>query len=337
MGETTNETDLPAAEPEAMRQEVRALQEREGLSLADIAKAAGIPYGTFTPFMTGKYAGNNEALAGRVKRWLDSRISQRRHQSALPKAPGFIATPTAVLFMTSLEHAQAAPDIAVISGGAGVGKTSAICEYRRTAPNVWVITARPSLCTVQPVLEELLAVLAITERAPSRRTASIIRRVEGTGGLIVVDEAQHLRTEALEELRSIHDASGVGIALVGNESVYSKLDGNGRSPEFAQLFRRIGLRTRRKQAATQDIAALADAWGVAGAAERRLLHTIAKKPGALGGLTKVMRLAHMLALGEADGEPPLVTEGHIARAWSRISDQPAEAIAVAHGAERGGN
>lgn len=331
MGETINETDLPPADPEEMRQAVKAIQESEGLPLTEIAKLCGIAYGTLTPFMTNKYAGNNEGLASRIKRWIDSRTAHRRTKSILPKAPAFIATPTAVAFMASLEHAQAAPDIVVISGGAGVGKTSAICEHKRTAPNVWVVTARPSLSTVQPVLEEILAVLGVTERAPTRRTSAIIRRVDGTGGLLVVDEAQHLKTEALEELRSIHDATGIGMAFVGNESVYNRLEGQARQPQYAQLFRRIGLRTRRTQPLSADIAALADAWNVSGAAERRLLHTIGKKPGALGGLTKVMRLAHVFALGDADEDPPRITESHIARAWSRISDQPAETITVREG------
>ena len=50
-------------------------------------------------------------------------------------------------------------------------------------------------------------------------------------------------------MRCISDESGVGIALVGNDEVYTKMKGSGRA-DFAQLFSRIGMR---KQVLTANI------------------------------------------------------------------------------------
>ena len=57
----------------------------------------------------------------------------------------------------------------------------------------------------------------------------------------MIDEAQHLTVRALNHLRCVSDESGIGIALVGNEEIYSKLRGSGKA-DFAQLFSRVGMR-----------------------------------------------------------------------------------------------
>ena len=59
--------------------------------------------------------------------------------------------------------------------------------------------------------------------------------------MIIIDEAQHLTVRALNHIRCLADESGIGICLIGNEDVYSKLKGTGKA-DFAQLFSRIGMR-----------------------------------------------------------------------------------------------
>ena len=67
----------------------------------------------------------------------------------------------------------------------------------------------------------------------------IVQRLQGTKGLLILDEAQHLMLPALESLRSIYDTTECGLVLMGNEAVYSRLSGR-RSAEFAHLFSRVG-------------------------------------------------------------------------------------------------
>ena len=69
-------------------------------------------------------------------------------------------------------------------------------------------------------------------------------RLDGTNWVIVIDEAQHLKYAALEEIRSLTDDNpmtgehGVGVVLIGNSEVYSRLQGR-QQAQFAQLFSRI--------------------------------------------------------------------------------------------------
>ena len=325
MGDTTTET--PDAPPNAEHDKLRAAVRTDGRPMTVISQEIGLAYGTFSVWMGGKDAGDNERIAQAVAKWLATRGARAAAREVLPRAPSYIATPSAKAFTTTLEYAQYAPDLVIISGGAGVGKTTAADEYRRGHPNVWLFTARPSFSTMQPMLEQLLVTLDTTERAASRRSGAIIRRMIGSQGLLIVDEAQHLQVGALDELRSIQDASGVGLALVGNETVYSRLEGQGRTPQYAQLFSRIGMRTQRATPLVADVDALIDAWGITNPGQRRTLRAIGRKPGALRGMTKVLRVAHMLSAGDA-AEPGVLTEDHIKAAWSRLSDTAVEGAAA---------
>jgi hypothetical protein len=76
------------------------------------------------------------------------------------------------------------------------------------------------------------------------------------------------------------------------------------------------MRLTRPRALKGDIEQLMDAWDIGGKEERAMLVQIAKRPGALRNLTKVLRMAHML--GSAEGAEA-VAETHIRMAWERLS------------------
>jgi DNA transposition AAA+ family ATPase len=303
-------------EMETLRDELRIQLDANNLTMLEAARVIGVGYSTLHAWAKASYKGDNIKIAGEVKKWLAAQSVATDRRALLPSLPSYVATPTSNSFIDVLEHAQATPDLVTISGGAGIGKTSAAHEYARTHTNIWIVTARPSVSSVPAILEHVCMVLGAREFMANRRSATIVRRLIGTQGLLIVDEANHLRTEALDELRSIHDEARIGLALMGNEEIYSRLEGGGRRAEFAQLFSRIGLRMRRARPLAGDVNALADAAGVAGDAERKLLRLIASKPGALRGAAKSLRIAQMLALH--DGVP--MTTAHLEAAWSRLSD-----------------
>lgn len=311
----TKDTLITAEEIAALRAEVRLLMDQEGLSQADAAREAGVAYGTFTPWMGDTYRGDNAGVAVRVRRWLETRRERARTAAVLPTAPGFIATKTAERLIGLLQFAQAAPDFAVIVGGAGIGKTCAITEYQRTNSNVHVLEAEPCHASPANMLLALAEQMGVVEKQWSRLSRAIAGRVRAAGALIVIDEAQHLSTPALDQLRAIHDKAGVGIAVVGNESVYSRLQGAERGAQFAQLYSRVGMRITQPRPRASDLCDLIKAWGVTGEKEIRLLKAIGSKPGALRGMTKTLRLASMQAA--VRGEP--LSAPHIRAAWAQLS------------------
>jgi hypothetical protein len=300
---------------DAIRLALRTEMAASGRTGADSAKLIGLGGSTLLAWINGKYGGNNDVVSRKVKTWLESRTAQARVQSTQIQVC-FTATPTALAFVAALEVAQFAPDLVVLAGGAGVGKTTTCRHYARTHRNVWYLTAEPAVSSGFAVLERLCATLGVRESSPAARSQGLAQKMLGSSGLIIVDEAQHLKTDAVEQLRSLHDVAGVGLALVGNEQVYGRIDGGGRRAEFAQLFSRVGMRVRRPKPYREDIEALLDANDVTGDAERRLLKVIAGKPGALRGMVKTLRVARMLA--QADEQP--FGASHVRAAWSRVSD-----------------
>jgi len=209
--------------------------------------------------------------------------------------------------------------IAVIYGGAGVGKTKALLKYAEKYPNVWVVTMSPATASVAAALEEIalgLGLRGLPGRA-ARLQREIIRRLRDTKGVLIVDEAQHLFVSTLEAIRAIHDATEIGLVLCGNESVYSRLTGGSRTAIFAQLYSRVGKRLHLARSTSADVEELASAFGISGDEEVKALENIAQKPGALRGVVNVLRLASILAKGEKE----TMTLRHINLAWKDLAEE----------------
>jgi DNA transposition AAA+ family ATPase len=305
------------ADIERVRERIRGMK-TDRLSYSAIAREAGVGESTLNSWLNGKYNGDAGNIAEKMARWADAQSERNKLRAVLPRAPEFIMTPTVEAILGLLSYAQHVPTIGVVSGGAGIGKTVAIRHYKAENPNVFVLTGHPALKTPFSVLIELAAALGLAEKSADRRFSAIIDRLKGTGSLIILDEAHHLPTKVLDQLRAVYDLAEVGVAMLGNAGIYGRLEGAARTPDFAPLFRRIGMRLTLARPKAADIRALADAWGIEGAEERRVLSAIGMKPGALGGMTMTLRMAHMLAGGTA------VTAANILDAYRQLNEVPLE-------------
>ena len=76
-----------------------------------------------------------------------------------------------------------------------------------------------------------------------RLSRMIVEKLTGTRGIVIVDESDHLTYDAIEELRYIQEKAEVGFALIGNDRVYTRMQG-GINPahEHARLWNRLGNR-----------------------------------------------------------------------------------------------
>ncbi|WP_439596491.1 AAA family ATPase [Falsiroseomonas sp.] len=306
---------MPTEEVDAIRGEVRRVMEQEGLKGTEIAREIGMPYGTFSSWIGGTYAGRSDLKAADAQKWLRTRSVRQETQRLMPEEPRFVVTPTSQDLMVAFQHAQHMPDFAVVVGNPGVGKSTAACQYTRTTPNVFKVVAHPTLSSPRALMEELSLVMNSYQGGSLHRVMrGLVAKLRGRNALIMIDEAQHLTSHALDQLRSIHDAAEVGVVLLGNPTVNGRLEGTGRTGEFAQLTSRVGLRVSRSKPKAGDIEALLDAWAISGTAERTLLTQIAKKPGALRGMTKTLKLAHMLA----SAERCVVDVSHIKLGYERV-------------------
>lgn len=296
-----------------VREKVRAIIEAEGISQSAAAKEAGVSTSAFSEFMGGTYKGNKDKVARELLRWVNARVQSEQMRQLLPGVPAFIETPTAKKILGALTYAQAFGDIAVIYGGAGMSKTTSIRRYRDKNPNVFLATVTPATAGVAVMLQEIALSMGLRDFPlhPAKLQAAIIRGLTGSRGLLVIDEAQHLTKQALESARSLHDATGVGLALSGNASVYSQLLGKNDNG-FAQLYSRVGRRVALTKAMRGDVLAIAGVYGVRDKKSLEFCEDIARRPGALRMLVKVLRLASMGA-----GEATVGTD-HMSSAWAEL-------------------
>ena len=291
--------DLVDPRVEDVRAQVREIMATENLTQADVAKAAQIAYGTFTPFMGGTYAGNNVALADRVKRWINSREAERQVAATIIQEPGFVATPTANEVLGLLQWAKGAPGITLITLGPGMGKTMASKEFADRNPHAYRVVMRPSTSGVHSMMKEIAQTIGVTERDPGKLTRAVGDKLKRNGRhtLIMVDEAQNLSDTAVDELRHYLDEYGCGIALLGNEDVQTRWGRATPKEGYGQLHRRIGPRLRRLKPLSEDIETYLDAWGIEDQEVLKLLRVIGRKAGALGQIKETLSMANILAAG----------------------------------------
>ncbi|MCX4341409.1 MAG: AAA family ATPase [Lachnospiraceae bacterium] len=217
---------------------------KSGKTQTAVGTELGLSSGAVSAFLSGKYK-TPHTIIPKVR----ALISMHEKKAVAPKAPDFAETSISRAIHNTIAYAHLRGVISVVYGDAGVGKTSTVREYVKNDSLALLITISPTYSSITGVNELIAAQLGVRDRVARRLTAEIVDRLRGSGRVLIVDEAQHLTVRALNHLRCISDESGIGIALVGNEEVYSKLRGSGKE-EFAQLFSRIGMR---KQVQTRDI------------------------------------------------------------------------------------
>jgi len=129
-------------------------------------------------------------------------------------------------------------------GDAGVGKTTAVRAYaeRYGGDGVILVTAN-SVYSTRALLVDLAAELGI-EYSRYRLSGDILKGImDRAPEQIIVDEADQLRTRALEVLRTIYDKTGCSIVMVGLPRLLLYLVRGAELKEnLAQLYSRVGLK-----------------------------------------------------------------------------------------------
>ena len=228
----------------------------------DIAAQSGISAGALSAYLKGTYTGNIDNIETALANWLSTREKKAK---VFVEAPHFIEIPTAKKVFSALDMAKILPTMVTVYGASGVGKTKACQEYAKSNQNVWMITASPARATLSSILFELALELGINDapRRKDRLSRMITKKLKGTQGLVIIDESDHLPYDALEEIRIIQEETETGFALIGNDKVYTRIQGGvNQAHEYARLWSRIGNNCGLKASTKGDIKAIAQAWGL---------------------------------------------------------------------------
>src|ERR1700722_1402016 len=293
----------------ALRDEVNLIIQVRGLKQSAVARESGLSSAVISRFLLGRYDGDNAAVAAKLLAWKETLSLKDSVPASLVRAHGFVGTSASARIFRGLHLAHIQADFVLVFGAPGVGKTATLENYQKVGSNVWLATMSPDASGKVPMLQELGLALGLTlsgGAAVMRR--AIVARVKDTSGLIIVDEAQHLDGNALDELRCIHDMAKIGMLLCGNPLL------NDRVGSLPQVNSRIGKREKLGRPSRPDVALLADQFGIAGREELEFLHTISQHPGGLRCLIKTIRLSLLSSSGE---DAPIGLK-HLAAAWSEL-------------------
>lgn len=150
----------------------------------------------------------------------------------------------------------------VLTGEIGTGKTTLLrALLRQLDPDAAVAFVFNSTLPFDGILEYVLEDFGIVKPGESRAQRLVAlnhflieRRRMGQGALLIIDEAQNLEAETLEQIRLLSNFETptdklLQIILVGQPELESKL----RLPELRQLRQRIGLRTKIRPLATSEV------------------------------------------------------------------------------------
>lgn len=276
-----------------IRERVRMISETgNGYSQNRIAREAEMSSATLSQFLGDTYKGNLQNTAVKIAKWLNTYDAASSSES-LPTAPAWVDTPTSKRIMGDLRYAQIAADLVLIVGAAGIGKSKTIVQYQATSPNVWHVELSAATGSLLAALEEIALKVGVRDyaRSAAHLQRAIAERIRGTGGLLAIDEAQHLTVQAMDGIRWFNDKCGVGLVFMGNERVYTQMTGGNRAAYLDRLYSRVGKKTLIKRSAQGDADAIIKAWGIDDARCRDRIRDIAARPGALRVLNKVLRLA----------------------------------------------
>lgn len=224
------------------RQSLLEFMSQSGKAQRQVSKEIGFSTSVISQFLGGTYTGNNDEVALAVTRYLA--IGKERIASFVQSVfYEQLYNTQEVLFACNYAHRK--NDIALVSGDAGAGKTTALRHYTQNNVGVIMVTANACTTTSKAILGLICA--KVSKQIPGRKAVlmqQLVEQLTDSNRLIIVDEADHLTLEALQAVRNLNDLAGVGVVLAGNDKIYKQMLSPRRGYEFDQIRTRMIVRKR---------------------------------------------------------------------------------------------
>jgi len=280
----------------AVVQDLREFISATGKKQSAVAKAIGVSTTAISQFLSGQYIGDNDGLADKISKY----ILQEEPRDGLPKVPSFTLTRAAKQVFIAAKCAYDYNEIALVYGRAGVGKTTAIQEYVQQHAGVVYVVIRKGDGGIKSACSRILK--ALDKKAIGTQSAlmdAVIDSLGNTNRLLIIDEAQHLTTSAIDSIRSFNDEGNIPILFAGNPKVYSNMFGR-EEEDLDQIYSRIGvIQEIKDKPHIDDIQAMFDGFGLDVKCIEALYH-IACCKGGLRRMVKAYRNALILAASKRE-------------------------------------
>lgn len=226
--------------------ELKELMETYELTNVYVAKATGLSNTTVSMWINGTYKGSNTKIEEKIKNFI-TREKARYSNCSIPIVE--ISIMEIVKEIARLCHTHGR--IGVCVGAAGLGKTVAAKDYVSRYMDAVLIESDYSY-TARSLLLELHHKLGLTCKGSAYNLMNeVVDKLSNSGRLLIIDEAENLRREALEITRRIHDKTGIGLLLIGRDILLKNL--RGHENQFDQMYSRVMYKKNLKSLALNDI------------------------------------------------------------------------------------
>ncbi|EMF3811499.1 AAA family ATPase [Salmonella enterica] len=216
--------------------QVNEIRERNKYSQNDLAAKIGRSPAVINQFLQGKYKGNEEDVAARIREFVET---EQARFNARFSAPVFVETKSTLDAQKLIDFARKYRTICVLTADSGLGKSTILREYKAQRTDTILIEVTSGF-TPRALMKALLT--AIKPDAKKNATTAdlmkdCIRELEKSKRLILVDEAELLPYQTLEALRRLYDMAETGVVLAGLPRLSDNLIGE--DGEHVQLYSRI--------------------------------------------------------------------------------------------------
>jgi DNA transposition AAA+ family ATPase len=218
----------------------------------------------------------------------------------------FIETTIATRVFGIINLARTRNENAAIIGEPGVGKTRAVNAYIERQKGAYLMTVNAVTGNaLRDLLRELADLLGIYATGS---IANILRKMleyDLSGRVLIIDEAQNLKLQAIRELLNLHDHAGMSIVFCGNRDVLKRV--NVEHGPLAQISDRVGLREQIECIPAEDADAITNSFGVEGMDAYELAR-------AIGLRFKARALVRVLNAAREDAGKRTIKAAHIRQA-----------------------
>lgn len=215
-----------------IRAELRDFMETNNLTTTYVATATGLAKSTISMWMKGNYNVKSDKITDTINNFIQ-REKERSLQHDLPVVE--ISMTKYISEIARLCHTQGR--IGVCVGIAGLGKTVAVKRYAKEFMDAILIES-DSGYTAKSLLKEIHRRLGLSGKGSVYDLmGETVRKLNQSGRLLIIDEAENLPYRALEITRRIHDKTGVGVLLIGRNILLENL--RGYNNQYDQLYSRV--------------------------------------------------------------------------------------------------
>lgn len=271
-------------------------QERNGLTLKQLGSKVGKSESYVSRYLSADPAGDIELFERSVSDMLKS-AQQKRTWGEV-----FFETDAVDQCHLVFDLIREASDIGLVHGPAGIGKTTACQRYAASHKTVIHFTGTEGNGMAYGVINGIASGLDMRkwDASKKKKTEFLYNKLNGSERLILIDNAQRLNMSGLRWLFDFHDATGVSVALVGNDDVLERLKGNDQMTSRIGFKQNISDSTGRGEwldkASDRMVAAM---WPKAAKEIGLLAREAAHKDGLLRTLNKQLRIAIRLCESDA--------------------------------------